>query len=213
MPPRTHYGASVWHAMARGVEGRRIYGDDSDMAFFLRTLGRKASNPPISLHAFALMPNHYHLMLSASESDLSKFMHRLNTSYAMHFNHRWNRYGPLYQGRFHAVPIYRPRSALIVSCYLHQNPVPANLARTAADYPWTSYRFYAHSSAFMKPPWLDTSFLLNRLGRVPSDAVASYHRLMNLYIGDDRDSWLDLLRNGSDQDEGVMTGYYPVETR
>lgn len=178
----------VWHAMHRGVNGCPIFGDDYDKAYFLSLVADKVPDSKVDIHAFVLMTNHFHFLLSAEVEAMSKFMARLNGTYAFKFNRRWDRYGPLFQGRYHAVPIFAPMRIVEVSCYLHQNPVPAGLSERAADYPWSSYGHYVGESDFTST-WIKPDFVLEVLQRSGPRGI-KYSDLMLSYTGDERDLWL-----------------------
>jgi REP element-mobilizing transposase RayT len=113
-----------YHAMARGLERRRIFEEDRDAEHFLALLAEAVDRFALVLHAYVLMPNHYHLLLQTPEANLSRAMQWLNVSYSVWFNRRHQRVGPLFQGRFGAVPIDGEGAwALDASVYLHLNPV------------------------------------------------------------------------------------------
>lgn len=101
------------------------------------------------LLAYALMPNHVHLVLRDPEEHLSQFMHAMNTRYTRYFNHRYGRVGHLYQGRFHARLVDRDAYLLEVTRYVHLNPVRARMVSRPEDYPWSSYRHYVRAERLM----------------------------------------------------------------
>jgi len=130
-----------FHLMGRGVEKRDIVLDDSDRLRFIHDLyafndinpvqnyelpSRREERPKRSLlvyiHAFSLMTNHYHLLVSeAIENGISLFMQKLNMGYAKYFNERYERSGSLWQGKYRKVPITRDGHFLYVPYYVHLN--------------------------------------------------------------------------------------------
>jgi REP element-mobilizing transposase RayT len=92
------------------------------------------------VHAYCLMPNHYHLVLETPEPNLSDGMHRLNFLTAQSFNRRHEVDGHLFQGRFHSPLVESDRHLLELSRYVVLNPVRAGLVRHPADWRWSSYR-------------------------------------------------------------------------
>ena len=193
MTHRIRYGTRLWHVMGRGVNGCAIFGDPSDRELFLGQLGQSAGLHDVRLHAFVLMTNHYHFLLTGDWDAVSRFEYRLLFPYVRAFNRRWERYGPLFQGRFLSVPIFNPRRALETSCYVHQNPVPPRLADRATDYPWSSIRFYTGSRGEPVPSWMDTDLINGILSSRLPGVSTSYDRLMDLYVGDENDTWLGAL--------------------
>jgi putative transposase len=129
--------------MGRGVEKRDIVMDDSDRLRFIHNLyafndlnpvenyglpARREERPKRSLlvyiHAFCLMQNHYHLLVSeATENGIPLFMKKLNMGYTKYFNERYERSGALWQGKYRKVPIMRDAHFLYIPFYIHLNPL------------------------------------------------------------------------------------------
>lgn len=97
-----------------------------------------------SLIAFALMPNHFHLLLQAQQSDgISSYMQRVLNSYTKFFNTKYERSGHLFQGPFQAVEITSTEQMEYVSAYIHRNPREIKGWTTKEHlYPWSSYQDY-----------------------------------------------------------------------
>lgn len=191
----------VSHVMARGVNRAPIFGDETDLGFFLHLVRRFMPKEGIDLHAYVLMTNHYHLLVSADPAVLSEFMHRLNMTYVKAFNRRWDRRGHLFEGRFLSVPVVSPARVVELSCYLHQNPVTAHMVRLALEYAWSSYRYYMEKHRAEAPSWLKPEFVLDIFRRIRPSAEKTYESIMNKYRGDDRDSWLEALKLEAEQAE------------
>lgn len=135
--PRHLLGDGIFHITARGVARMTIYRDEDDFAWFLSLLGTVVPRFNWRRHAYCLMPNHYHLVLRATVSDLSRGMQRLNSIYAQGFNQRYERIGHLFQDRFGARMI-DSEDYLEDACeYVINNPVRAELCATASDWPWS----------------------------------------------------------------------------
>src|SRR5947208_1198738 len=92
-----------YHVTARGNERRAIFRDDRDRVRFLELLPIWQGRFRIRLHAYVLMPNHYHLLVQTPEANLSRAMQWLNVSYTVGFNRRHDRVGHVLQGRYKAV--------------------------------------------------------------------------------------------------------------
>ena len=110
----------IHHVMVRGVERRRLFLDDRDYEEFLGRIPRALEKAPCRVLAWALMPNHVHLLVRSGDRGLASFMRRLMTGYAMAFNRRHRRVGHLVQNRFKSIvceedPYFDPAGALYPS--------------------------------------------------------------------------------------------------
>ncbi len=161
-----------YHVYNRGVEKRIIFVDDQDYTVFLGLLkkylageedARKNRHPysrldgEVKLLAYCLMPNHFHLLISQNTGDgITKLMRRLATGYAMYFNHRYNRVGTLFQGRYKASKINTDPYLLHISRYIHLNP------KDYKEWPYSSFQYY--QSTRIPPKWLNTLEILDIFG-------------------------------------------------
>jgi REP-associated tyrosine transposase len=149
---KTYVEDGYYHVYNRGINKNKIFKDDQDYKVFLVNLKNYLTPLPpkdsltktftfkkesfkgiprqpknyhqlISLVAFCLMPNHFHLLVKQKDShDLSHFMRSIGTKYSMYFNKKYQRTGPLFQGRYKAVLIDKDEYLLHLSRYIHQNP-------------------------------------------------------------------------------------------
>ena len=93
------------------------------------------------IHAYCLMPNHYHLVVEATQSELSQGMHRLNGRYARDFNQRYGRSGHLFESRFASYAIETEEHFERALAYVRANPVDSGLCERVADWPWAAGPF------------------------------------------------------------------------
>ena len=100
---RIDYPGALHHIMVRGMEQRKLFKDDKDRRVFLNRLGRFLESTSTKCHAYALMPNHFHLLVVTGESTTSALMQSLLTSYAAYFNRRHDRRGKLYENRYKSI--------------------------------------------------------------------------------------------------------------
>lgn len=157
-PLRIEYSGALYHVLNRGVERRKIFGGDRDCEEFLGIIRALFPRYRVTLHAYCLMPNHYHLFLRTPLGKLRRFMQELGGDYGMYYNKRHHRVGPLFQGRYKAQLVDKDEYALQLSRYIHMNPVMAGMARKPEDYRWSSYRTYM--GAGKADTYLHTGFLL-----------------------------------------------------
>jgi len=126
MPYRKNplFAGGYYHVFNRGTEKRDIFLDRKDKERFLTKLIKYLEEEQVSLLAFCLMPNHFHLLVKqSSDKAISTFMRKLCTAHSMYFNKRYNRVGPLFQGRFKANLIESEAYLLQVSRYINLNPL------------------------------------------------------------------------------------------
>jgi REP element-mobilizing transposase RayT len=129
-----------------------VFPGDADRVRFLALLETICAKTDWIVHAYCLMPNHYHLVVEIDAPTLSSGFQRLNGVYAQEFNRRHRFVGHLFQGRFHSVRVETDSHLLELARYLPLNPVRARLCDEPGDWPWSSYRA---TVAISRPaPWL-----------------------------------------------------------
>jgi REP element-mobilizing transposase RayT len=128
----------VFHVTARGVGRAGIFRDGIDYAEFERQLFSVRDEYAWMLHAYCLLPNHYHLVVEAKQAELSTGMHRLNGRYAQRFNRRYDRAGHVFQNRFGARLIDSEEYFERALAYVAQNAVKAGLCERAEEWPWVA---------------------------------------------------------------------------
>lgn len=158
---------AYYHVFNRGVEKRIIFLDDQDYQTFidiltyylkfvkksfLNALGRIGLThtglfqDKITLVAYCLMPNHFHLLVHQKEANATtKFMHRIGVTYSQYFNKRYQRAGPLFQGRFKAKYLDTDPYLLQTSKYIHRNPLTLTRPGRVVNV-WSSYKQFADPS-------------------------------------------------------------------
>jgi len=111
------------------------------------------------------MPNHFHLELKQkNKKEIESFMRSLVTKYSKYFNKKYERVGPLFQGRYKAVLILNTDYLLYLNRYIHLNPVEFLLnGQLLSDYPWSSYPTYLKriTTSWLKTGYVNTNFLIN----------------------------------------------------
>ena len=133
---------AVHHVTARGIERRRIFRDDVDRRFYLEKLTSNFGKAEMRCFAWALMPNHVHLLVRTGPQPLSTVMQRLGTGYARYFNRRHRRVGHLFQGRYKSALMEEDEHLLAVLRYVHRNPLRAGIVDTLGaleEFPWTGH--------------------------------------------------------------------------
>ena len=172
--PRFEFENALDHVIARGLDRRPVFRDDEDRKGYLDRLKELSGRSDVQLLAFCLMPNHIHLAVRTGKVPLSRAMSRLQTSYAVAFNRRHGRSGPVFQGRYRALLVDEESHLLSLIRYIHLNPVSARLAERPEDFPWSSH------AAYLRPavPWLSSETVLEMFGTSPSSARRAFQRFV-----------------------------------
>ena len=128
------------HVIQRGHNRQACFFADPDYLYFLRNLEEQANNHGCSIHAYVLMTNHVHLLLTPSEKDsASSLMKYVNQRYVRYVNKIYKRTGTLWEGRFKSCMTTSDRYALACYRYIELNPVRANIVKHPIQYRWSSY--------------------------------------------------------------------------
>ena len=136
------------HVMQRGHNRARCFQVENDYATYLGLLEESCRLYPCRVHAYVLMPNHVHLLLTPDDPlNVTRAMRRLGQRYVQHFNRTHSRTGAMWEGRFKSIPVDSIRYLLKCQRYIEQNPVRAGLVAHPRDYPWSSYRYNAEGWA------------------------------------------------------------------
>jgi putative transposase len=172
--PRIDVEGALHHVFDRGNRRQVICEDAIDYQFFLWLVERAVVKFEWLVHAYCVMPNHYHLLIETPKAGLSRGMQLLNGRYAQAFNAGRRLDGHLFQGRFGSVLVESEAHAIWLNRYLARNPVEAGLAASAAAWEWSSYGALRRGCA---PRWLAHDAVLKLFGEGESAAV-EYERLI-----------------------------------
>ena len=134
---------ALHHIMARGIERRNIFTDDRDRAGFVERLGSILEETGTSCYAWALIPNHFHLLLKTGREPVAHVMRRLLTGHAVNFNKRHGRHGHLFQNRYKSILCQEDAYFLELIRYIHLNPLRAGLVTDLNEL--AAYPFSGHS--------------------------------------------------------------------
>jgi REP element-mobilizing transposase RayT len=194
-PLRIAYAGASYHVGSRGNDRRPIFESDRDREKFLSLLDRVVRRFGWSISGFVLMTNHFHLVVTTPQPNISKGMQWLNTAYVIWFNRTHGRVGHLLQSRFDARLIEAGTYMAEVLRYIVLNPVRANMVARPEDYRWSSYR--ATAGLETAPDWLDIPYALSFFGGDENRplAQANYQDAVLSKIGCEDRLW-DKLVNG-----------------
>ncbi len=175
--PRLDVPGSWHHVMNRGAGHREVFHCDEDCVLFLDFVGDAVERSGIEVHGYALIPNHYHLLVRSPDGNLSQAMQVLQSRFTVKANRRHDNDGPVFRGRFRSQRVLEERHLDTLLPYLHLNPVRAGLVPLPdSDNAWTSHRAYLGLEG--TPPWLSTEAMLKRLGGKEklADHVLGHHQ-------------------------------------
>ncbi len=132
------------HVIQRGNNRQVTFFDNMDYRKYLDCLETAGDKYDCAIHAYVLMTNHVHLLMTPSEPDsISKVMQSVGRQYVQYINWSYKRTGTLWEGRYKASPIESERYLLTCYRYIELNPVRAGMVASPADYAWSSYRHNA----------------------------------------------------------------------
>lgn len=138
-----------YHVITRGINKDKIFSGESDKKKLMKFLRLKLDDTAIDCISYCIMDNHLHLALRGEIEDLRSFMKRVNISYAMYYNRKHNRIGPVFQDRFKSENILSESHLMGVLRYIHNNPVVASMVNTPEEYKWSSMKEYITKDSFL----------------------------------------------------------------
>jgi len=167
------------HVMARGLDRQRIFRDDRDREDFLRRVETLAVSGSWVVLAWALIPNHFHLLVQTGNSSLSRTMRSLMSGYAGYFNRRHRRSGHVFQNRFKSVVCEAESYFLELVRYVHLNPLRAGLVGSCAEL--DTYPYSGHSALLgkMGRPWQAADRVLMEFGSTATVGRREYGRFVH----------------------------------
>lgn len=175
-PRRLEPPGVALHVIQRGNNRSACFFCDMDRHFYLKCLAEYAERRGCAIHAYALMTNHVHLLVTpATPGGVSRMLQDVGRRYVRTVNEAQSRTGTLWEGRFKSNPIDSETYLLTCHRYIELNPVRAGIASAPADYRWTSHSYYAHG----KPNKLISEHpVYIGLGATPDDRR---HRFLSLF--------------------------------
>jgi REP element-mobilizing transposase RayT len=181
MPRKARIDApgALHHIICRGIERRRIFEDDADRDNFLERLENIIKETSTPCYAWALIPNHFHLLLRTGKAPVSTVMRRLLTGYAVSFNRRHRRYGHLFQNRFKSILCQEELYLKELVGYIHLNPLRAKMVTVLKDL--KKYPYGGHSVLLgkQKRDFQDADYVLKLFGDKVAEARRNYREFVS----------------------------------
>ena len=205
-PKRVVVEGGVYHVYNRVGRGERVFNQTDAAARFVELLGQVAERDDLSILAWCLMVNHYHLAVRTGAVALDRPMRSLQQRLTRENNRQRQVSGPLWQGRYRAKLVQDQDYLFLLLAYIHLNPVSAGLVDDPAAYRWSGHREILGKDMH---PIVDVDAVLSLFGKTRRSARAAYVRRLKGAVDDEwlgespgRLPWWRLGRppNGEDDD-------------
>lgn len=177
---RVEYPGAIYHVINRGDRREPIFKDDQDRRSFIEALDGACAKTGWQVHAYVLMPNHFHLVIETPQPNLVAGMKWFLGTYTGRFNRRHKLFGHLFSGRYKSLLVDGSGSGYLkmVCDYVHLNPARAKLLKKdwpLSEFAWSSWPWYLLAPS-KRPTWLRVDRLLGEHG-IPKDSAAGRREL------------------------------------
>jgi len=181
-PLRLSFEDACCHITSRGNRRENIFDTDKDKSVFLEKLNETFNRYSIVCYAYCLMDNHYHLFVKTPRANISQAMHYLNTSYSNWFKADHEIIGSVLQGRYKSILVEEDSYGIVLSAYIHLNPLRAGILEDLKEYKWSSYLNYVKDNKRAVDS-LNSEFILAQFSGDTKDA----RRLYKKYVIEHKD--------------------------
>jgi len=177
---------TLHHVIVRGIEQKALFLDDGDRIEFLNRLEKGLKKTKCHCFAWALLSNHFHLLIRIGEEGLSALMRSLLTGYAIYFNHKYKRSGYLYQNRYKSILCQEEPYLLELVRYIHLNPLRAGLVKDLKEL--SRFHWCGHSVVLgnRNNSWQSVDEVLIHFGDKKSNSIRKYEKFVSEGIGQGR---------------------------
>lgn len=170
--PRLYIEGCAQHIIQRGNNRSVCFFADADYAFYLQKLYKAAVLHHVKVHAFVLMSNHVHLLVTGETKDsIPNMMQTVGRSFVRYINIVYKRTGTLWEGRYKSSLVSSGEYLFTLSRYIELNPVRAKMVNTPGEYPWSSYR---HNGMGIAAALISEHDEYRNLGNTRVDRVQAY---------------------------------------
>lgn len=165
---------ALHHIICRGLDRQEIFRDDTDRDDFVFRLGTVLRETTTRCFAWALIPNHFHLLLQTGDTPIAHVMRRLLTGYSVKFNRRHQRHGHLFQNRYKSILCQEEPYLLELVRYIHLNPFRAGIVTTLEELGHYPYSGHCRLMGERKADWQPVDEILSRFGKRAASARKRY---------------------------------------
>lgn len=175
---RLQIAGGIYHVISRGIERRDIFLSNSDRQEFIARLEAGLEKTGAQCLAWALLNNHFHLLIRTGKESLSNLMRRLLTGYAIYFNRQHKRHGYLYQSRYKSILCQEDIYLQELVRYIHLNPLRASIVRTLREL--DNYSWGGHSALLGKKTnkWQEINYVLYLFSDKFDEAIERYREFV-----------------------------------
>jgi len=188
MPRKARIDApgALHHIIVRGIERRKVFMDDDDRDGFIDRLGGILTETGTRCFAWALIPNHFHLLLQSGDVPIATVMRRLLTGHAVSFNRRHRRTGHLFQNRYKSILCQEDPYLLELVRYIHLNPLRARLVADPDEL--EAFHYCGHGTVLgnHEHHWQDAGEVLRRFGKRRETARQRYRQFVQKGVNQGR---------------------------
>lgn len=148
---RNYINTTFFHVMVQGINKEYIFNNAEDKNQYLNLVNKIKKEVNIMIISYCIMNNHVHILVKTDTTDqLSKFMHKVNTLYAIYYNQKYNRVGYVFRNRYKSQIIYSEKQLYACINYIHNNPVKAQICKFPWEYEYSSYNENSHSEEILQ---------------------------------------------------------------
>ena len=189
------------HIVHRGHSRDPVFFEDQDYATYAHWLREGAKKYQIAIHAFVLMTNHVHLLVTPKETDsVSRFMQFVGRRYVPYVNDKYGKSGSIWEGRFKASLVQAETYLMSAMRYIELNPVRANMVESPGHYRWSSF---VHNAGIREIGFIEFHPLYSALGESTSERSLAYRELFKSHLGPETlkritEAWLSGTPLGND---------------
>ncbi len=168
------------HIVQRGHSREPVFFEDSDYQAYLHWLKEGAGRYGVDIHAYVLMSNHIHLLVTENDSRcITRMMQYIGRHYVPYINHNYGTSGSIWEGRYKASLIHDEEYLLTCMRYIELNPVRANMVRSPGHYRWSSYRYNGQGKV---DDLVTPHAMYKALGRTKSIRLEAYKGLFKAHL-------------------------------
>jgi putative transposase len=180
--PRIKLAEVPQHIVQRGINREPCFFAEEDYHCYLHWLQKSAGDWHCAIHAYVLMTNHVHLLVTSEKPDgIAKMMQSIGRRYVQYINRSYRRTGSLWEGRFKSSLVQAEEYLLTCMRYIELNPVRANMVNDPAQYRWSSYR---HNGLGQMDERITPHSLYLALGKDETERLADYRGLFRSELDD-----------------------------
>ncbi len=145
----------IYHVLNRGNNKQIVFHKEVDFHVFMSLLIKSKNKFPVLIFGYCLMPNHYHIIMQASEPvNVRRYVHWAMTCFAEYSHLEYKTTGHIWQGRYKSILVDNDQYMLTLLRYIEGNPIWMDLVSSAGDWPWSSIKNHCQNmyNGFVDPP-------------------------------------------------------------